>query len=250
MLGTALACASLLMAVGGVGVSSMLPTRNVALPSISSITKDGDYVGGIRPVDEEFDFTDSIDYGSPGAVRVGFDGETVTYSVVDTFNFVFGIIYTDDRVLNVDEVVEFNSAVGDPCIFCFLYDTTQGYIINLPDLTYWERGSNGWRIYVTWCADMEENVGYYGRVPVSGFHLEPITPAELGADVNPISAIADGLGVIPALGGGLTDGFDAVFVDNGALTAVGTFAFLLMGIGISVGIVKKCFNWVTGRHGM
>lgn len=65
-----------------------------------------------------------------------------------------------------------------------------------------------------------------------------------------ISAIGDGLGVITNLGTALSTGFNAVFVSGNGLTNVGTFAFILLGLGISVGIVKKCFNWITGRHGM
>lgn len=65
-----------------------------------------------------------------------------------------------------------------------------------------------------------------------------------------IEAITAGLGVIGALGSALSTGFNAVFVNGSGLTNVGTFAFILLGLGISVGIVKKCFNWITGRHGM
>lgn len=65
-----------------------------------------------------------------------------------------------------------------------------------------------------------------------------------------ISAINSGLGVIANLGSALSTGFNAVFVNGTGLSNVGMFAFILFGIGISVGIVKKCFNWITGRHGM
>lgn len=68
-----------------------------------------------------------------------------------------------------------------------------------------------------------------------------------------IDAIASGLGIITNLGNALNSGFNAIFLtagENPALTNVGVFAFVLLGLGISVGIVKKCFNWITGRHGM
>lgn len=65
-----------------------------------------------------------------------------------------------------------------------------------------------------------------------------------------IAAITSGLGVITNLGSALSTGFNSVFVNGAGLTNVGTFAFILLGLGISVGIVKKCFNWITGRHGM
>lgn len=65
-----------------------------------------------------------------------------------------------------------------------------------------------------------------------------------------ISAISSGLGIITDLGTALSTGFNAIMVSGSGLTNVGTFAFILLGLGISVGIVKKCFNWITGRHGM
>lgn len=65
-----------------------------------------------------------------------------------------------------------------------------------------------------------------------------------------ISAINSGLGIVTNLGAALSSGFNSVFVNGTGLTNVGTFAFILLGLGISVGIVKKCFNWITGRHGM
>lgn len=65
-----------------------------------------------------------------------------------------------------------------------------------------------------------------------------------------VNAITQGLGIITELGGALNDGFNAIFMNGTALTNVGVFAFVLLGLGISVGIVKKCFNWITGRHGM
>lgn len=67
-----------------------------------------------------------------------------------------------------------------------------------------------------------------------------------------ISAISDGLGIITNLGSALNSGFNAIFLPTSGtgLSNVGIFAFVLLGLGISVGIVKKCFNWITGRHGM
>ena len=67
-----------------------------------------------------------------------------------------------------------------------------------------------------------------------------------------VSAITQGLGIISELGSALNDGFNAIFLpaSGTGLSNVGVFAFVLLGLGISVGIVKKCFNWITGRHGM
>lgn len=76
-------------------------------------------------------------------------------------------------------------------------------------------------------------------------------PYVLASD-NPVSAISDGLGVVSELGKSLNRGFNALAWNESSqtMTAVMSFGFLLMGIGISFGVVKKCFNWVTGRHGM
>lgn len=65
-----------------------------------------------------------------------------------------------------------------------------------------------------------------------------------------IDAITSGLGIVTSLGSALNNGFNAIFVSGQGLTNVGLFAFILFGLGIGVGIVKKCLNWITGRHGM
>lgn len=67
-----------------------------------------------------------------------------------------------------------------------------------------------------------------------------------------ISAIESGLALVGSLATNINTGFTNLFVGStsGQLTAVGTFAFVLMGLGIAVGCVKLCFNWITGRHGM
>lgn len=67
-----------------------------------------------------------------------------------------------------------------------------------------------------------------------------------------ISAIESGLGLIATLGSALNTGLTNVFMDSTgeALSNVGTLAFVLFGIGISVGVVKLIFHWITGRHGM
>lgn len=73
-------------------------------------------------------------------------------------------------------------------------------------------------------------------------------PPSLGGQI--VDVVGTGLGFVVNLGTALNSGFDAIFMDNDALTNVGSFAFVLLGLGISVGITKKCFNWITGRHGM
>lgn len=70
----------------------------------------------------------------------------------------------------------------------------------------------------------------------------------MGASI--VSAITSGLAIVGNLASSLNTGFDALFVNGSGLTNVGTFAFILLGLGIAVGICKKVFNWITGRHGM
>lgn len=65
-----------------------------------------------------------------------------------------------------------------------------------------------------------------------------------------IAAIQQGLNIVSALASSLNTGFDTLFMNGTGLTNVGTFAFILLGLGIAVGICKKVFNWITGRHGM
>lgn len=67
-----------------------------------------------------------------------------------------------------------------------------------------------------------------------------------------ISAITEGLGLVGTLGTAINTGFTNMFVGatTGQLTNVGTFAFILLGLGISVSLIKLCFSWITGRHGM
>lgn len=69
-----------------------------------------------------------------------------------------------------------------------------------------------------------------------------------------INAIKDGLSLVAELGSALNSGFNAAFLETSgqttALTNVGTFAFILLGIGMAVGLCKLVFQWITGRHGM
>ena len=67
-----------------------------------------------------------------------------------------------------------------------------------------------------------------------------------------VSAIESGLTLIGTLGTSINTGFTNLFVGStaGQLTAVGTFAFVLLGLGMAVGCIKLCFSWITGRHGM
>lgn len=65
-----------------------------------------------------------------------------------------------------------------------------------------------------------------------------------------VSGIASGLTSVQHYATSLVSGFDALALDNGALTNSMAFAFTLLGIGTAVGICKLTFNWITGRHGM
>lgn len=65
-----------------------------------------------------------------------------------------------------------------------------------------------------------------------------------------VAGIASGLTSVQHYATSLVSGFDALALDNGALTNSMAFAFTLLGIGTAVGICKLTFNWITGRHGM
>lgn len=66
-----------------------------------------------------------------------------------------------------------------------------------------------------------------------------------------ISAISSGLGLIGTLATNINTALTNMVTDGASgLSVTGTFAFVLFGLGISVGVVKLVFNWLTGRHGM
>ena len=125
--------------------------------------------------------------------------------------------------------------------------------IYLSDYAWWDSSIGDYTVLVLF-GDFDEGAYYlpagswsYDDGDVS-LDMSVLSGEVDGADI--ISAIGGGLNVVPHLGGSLNDGFDAVFMNNGALTVVGIFAFTLMGLGIGVGVVKKVLNWITGRHGM
>lgn len=71
-----------------------------------------------------------------------------------------------------------------------------------------------------------------------------------------IDAIKSGLGLISDLAGEFLDGFKTLVWDAtanegaGALTAVGTFAFVMLGVSVSFAIVKLVLNLLRGNTGM
>lgn len=70
-----------------------------------------------------------------------------------------------------------------------------------------------------------------------------------------ISAITSGLGLISDLASEFLSGFTALFWDPtantgaGALTVFGTFALVMLGIGVSFAIIKLCLNLVRSNTG-
>lgn len=67
---------------------------------------------------------------------------------------------------------------------------------------------------------------------------------------NPVGPIGDGLSVVTYLASGFNNAFEKLFYPDGAISDAGIFAFTLMGLGVGVGVVQLCFEWITGRHGM
>ena len=70
-----------------------------------------------------------------------------------------------------------------------------------------------------------------------------------------ISAITSGLGLISDLASEFLSGFTALFWDAtasngaGALTVFGTFALVMLGIGVSFAVVKLVLNIVRSNTG-
>jgi len=76
----------------------------------------------------------------------------------------------------------------------------------------------------------------------------------MGAQI--ISAIESGLGVIQSLATEFLHGFETLVYDPtantgaGALTAVGTFAFVMLGVSVSFAVIKLVLNLLRGNTGM
>lgn len=64
-----------------------------------------------------------------------------------------------------------------------------------------------------------------------------------------ISAIVTTIqGLLAGIGGGIVDYFDSVFTDGaGGLSTMGTFIFVLLGIGAAFGLATLVFNLVRRR---
>lgn len=71
-----------------------------------------------------------------------------------------------------------------------------------------------------------------------------------------INAIKSGLGLIQDLAEEFLSGFNTLVWDAtandgaGALTSIGTFAFVMLGVSVSFAIVKLVLNLIRGNTGM
>lgn len=71
-----------------------------------------------------------------------------------------------------------------------------------------------------------------------------------------ISAVTSGLGLIKPIAEEFLKGFETLVVDPtaaegaGALTSVGVFAFVLLGIAVSFSVIKLVLNLLRGNTGM
>ena len=71
-----------------------------------------------------------------------------------------------------------------------------------------------------------------------------------------INAIKSGLGLIQDLAQEFLRGFETLVWDPtantgaGALTTVGTFAFVMLGVAVSFAIIKLVLNLIRGNTGM
>lgn len=90
---------------------------------------------------------------------------------------------------------------------------------------------------------------YYRFILVGGYPTDAVV-ADYYASHQIVSGIASGLTSVQHYASSLVSGFDALALDNGALTNSMAFAFTLLGIGTAVGICKLAFSWIIGRHGM
>lgn len=67
-----------------------------------------------------------------------------------------------------------------------------------------------------------------------------------------IEAIESGLGICESLASEFLSGFNTLIWDstNSALTTVGVFAFVMLGISVSFAVVKLVLNLLRGNTGM
>ncbi len=71
-----------------------------------------------------------------------------------------------------------------------------------------------------------------------------------------IQAIQSGLGLISDLAEQFLTGFSALFWDAtanngaGALTVLGTFAMVMVGIAITFGVIRLCLGLIRGNTGV
>lgn len=71
-----------------------------------------------------------------------------------------------------------------------------------------------------------------------------------------INAIKSGLGLIQDLAQEFLSGFETLVWDpaagsgSGALTTVGTFAFVMLGVAVSFAVIKLVLNLIRGNTGM
>lgn len=71
-----------------------------------------------------------------------------------------------------------------------------------------------------------------------------------------INAIKSGLGLIQDIAGEFLTGFETLVWDAtanqgaGALTSVGVFAFVMLGVSVSFAVIKLVLNLLRGNTGM
>lgn len=217
------------------------------LPSIGNfITSDGTPMP-INPIAE----TVTFNQGNLSAVTVDIDVHFGDLSA--TISGATGVLQTYDSLDTLSNVSGTRQAHFPGLVFNVAAGTALSGDLYVPDLPYWEYydGPDFWLLNYAVAVSTNYPVGvYYTR----DFNFQSgnfiLTYSNDLAEGGIVDGIADGLGVIGNLGGALLNGFDGVFMNGTTLSTIGSFSFILFGLGISVGIVKKCFNWVTGRHGM
>lgn len=65
-----------------------------------------------------------------------------------------------------------------------------------------------------------------------------------------IDAITGGLGLMSEITEQLLNGFSTLFWDGTALTTLGMFALIFLGISITFGVVKLALNLIRGKTGL
>lgn len=135
---------------------------------------------------------------------------------------------------------------GSQLIFQAVLEGYPYSCVSLPSNPYWHPLTSGNYSYGRVFGNVIEFSFVYPSLGDSPYSLfSSFSNVPYVAD-SVLGSVGEGLGLVGNLGAAFNDGFSRIFYD-GNLTDVGSFAFVLMGLGVSVSLIGLCFSWITGK---